>query len=125
MEKSIWVQVPFRAPELILWLFISVAKGSFQVKEGALLSLIYRFERSFRSTMSFSTGELVIILSWVELARFKNSSLVSLILLELVSLLVICSYSSALACILDNILGALPLSCGKNARYASSLSSVN
>ena len=90
MPHGVKVQVLSSAPELILRLFISVAKGSFQIKEGALLLFIYRFKHGFRSIISFSTGEPTIILSWVELARFKNSSLVSLILLELVSLSVTC-----------------------------------
>ena len=78
MPHGVKVQVLSSAPELILRLFISVAKGSFQIKEGALLLFIYRFKHGFRSIISFSTGEPTIILSWVELARFKNSSLVSL-----------------------------------------------
>ena len=59
MSYDVQVQVLSRAPKLILRLFISVAKGSFQIKEGVLSSFIYRFKHSFRSiTYTIKSGVL-------------------------------------------------------------------
>ncbi len=77
MPQGMEVQVLSRAPEED-WVFANtVAKGSFQIKEGALSSFRDRFKSIFLASMSFSSGVPALILSYAVFAKFKNSSLVS------------------------------------------------
>ena len=56
MLSSVKVQVLSSAPKEDWVLANTVAKGSFQIKEGALSSFRDRFKSIFRASMPFSSG---------------------------------------------------------------------
>lgn len=89
MPPGVKVQVLSRVPKEDWVLANTVAKGSFQIKEGALSSFKDRFKSIFRASMSFSSGVPALILSYAVFAKFKNSSLVILIVSVFLSLAVI------------------------------------
>ena len=63
MPSGVEVQVLSSAPKED-WMFVNtVAKGSFQIKEGALSSFRDRFKSIFRASMSFSSGVPALIFS--------------------------------------------------------------